>query len=188
VDLLDRVVAIARAFDRSAVPHSFGGAIALGYYGLVRATQDIDVNVYLRSDRADGALDSLRDLGVPVATDAQREEIRRRGQTRLRWDGVPLDLFFWNLDFHASCLARRRAHALLEHTIDVLGPEDLIVCKVAFARAKDASDVEAMLDVMGDQLDVRYLLTWIESIVGLDTAAARQLVAALGARGLMPDG
>jgi hypothetical protein len=186
VDLLQRVVAIARAFDAAGVPHSFGGAIALGYYGLVRATHDIDLNVYLDVDRAQRALDALCGLGVEAPGAAQRAEIRRSAQTRLRWDGVPVDLFFWNLDFHASCLARRRPHALLEHAIDVLGPEDLIVCKVAFAREKDGRDVEAMLDAMGSALDVRYLIGWVESIVGLDAPAARQLVRALESRSLLP--
>ena len=186
MDLLERVVAIARAFDAAAVPHSFGGAIALGYYGLVRGTHDIDVNVYLEGERAEPALDALRALGVPAATAGQRDEIRRRGQTRLHWDAVPLDLFFANLAFHASCRERRRPHRLLEHTIDVLGPEDLIVCKVAFARAKDASDVEAMLDALGSELDVAYVLAWVEAIVGLETPAARDLLAALEQRALGP--
>ncbi len=31
-DLLERVIAIAQAFGRAEIPHSFGGAIALGYY------------------------------------------------------------------------------------------------------------------------------------------------------------
>jgi hypothetical protein len=187
VDLLERVLAIADAFDEARVPHSFGGAIALGYYGLVRGTHDIDVNVYLDVDRAGRALDALSALGVPPADAAQREEIRRRGQTRLRWEGVPLDLFFANLAFHASCRARTRRHVLMDRTIDVLGPEDLIVCKVAFARPKDGRDVEAMLDNLGQGLDVAYVLRWVEAIVGLDTAAARALVAGLASRALAPE-
>ena len=31
-DLLERVTAIAQGFGRAGIPHSFGGAIALGYY------------------------------------------------------------------------------------------------------------------------------------------------------------
>jgi hypothetical protein len=48
-DLLERVIAIAQAFGRVDIPHSFGGAIALGYYAPARPTRDIDINVYLRS-------------------------------------------------------------------------------------------------------------------------------------------
>lgn len=188
MDLLERVLAIAEAFDGAGIPHSFGGAIALGYYGLVRGTHDIDVNVYLDVDRAGRALGALSTLGVPPASAAQQEEIRRRGQTRLRWDGVPLDLFFANLAFHASCRGRTRRHVLMDRAIDVLGPEDLIVCKVAFARPKDGRDVEAMLDSLGHRLDVAYVLHWVEAIVGLDAAPARALLDALASRSLVPDG
>jgi hypothetical protein len=58
-DLLARVTAIAQAFGRAEIPHSFGGAIALGYYASARPTRDIDINVYLRVDDAGRALDSM---------------------------------------------------------------------------------------------------------------------------------
>ena len=40
-DLLERVTAIAQAFGCAENPHSFGGAIALGYYASARPTRDI---------------------------------------------------------------------------------------------------------------------------------------------------
>jgi hypothetical protein len=186
-DLIERITAIAQAFDHAEIPHSFGGAIALGFYAPVRTTRDIDINVYLRVDDAWRALDSLQELGVPEASDAQQAEIQRDGQTRLYWDEIPLDLFFWNLDFHASCCRRRRQYALLDHTIDVLSPEDLIVCKIAFGRDKDTRDIDQILDYMGESLDVPYVLRWVEAIVGTDTAPSRLLTHALAQRSLLPD-
>jgi len=186
-DLLERVIAIARAFGRAEIPHSFGGAIALGYYASARPTRDIDINVYLEVDDAWRALGSLHELGVPEANDDQRAKIQRDGQTRLYWDDIPLDLFFWNLEFHASCRERRRQYALLDHTIDVLSPEDLVVCKVAFARDKDARDITQLLDTMGERLDVPYVLHWVEAIVGAHTASTQQLTHALAQRSLLPD-
>jgi len=186
-DLLERVTAIAQAFGRAEIPHSFGGAIALGYYASARPTRDIDINIYLRVDDAERALDSLQELGVPEANDDQRAKIQRDGQARLYWDEVPLDLFFWNLEFHASCCKRRRQYGLLDHTIDVLSPEDLIVCKVAFGRDKDTRDVFQILDSMRERLDVPYVLHWVEAIVGSDAAPAQQLTRALAQRSLLPD-
>lgn len=186
-DLLERVIAIAQAFGRAAIPHSFGGAIALGYYASARPTRDIDINVYLGVDAAERALASLRDVGVPEANDDQRARIQRDGQVRLYWGATPLDLFFWNLEFHASCCERRRQVALLDHTIDVLSPEDLIVCKVAFARGKDGRDVSQMLDSIGERLDVPYILHWVRTIVGTDTTSAQEFTRALAQRSLLPD-
>lgn len=179
-DLLERVVAIAEAFDRAAVPHSFGGAIALGFYAEVRLTHDIDLNVYLGVDDADRALESLQALGVPAASATQRADVRRDGQTRLRWDRIPIDLFFWNLDFHRSCAERRRGYVLLGREIAVLSPEDLIVCKVAFGRAKDAIDIRAMIRTLGAGLDVAYVRRWVGEIVDADAPSVRDLERALG--------
>jgi hypothetical protein len=186
-DLLERVTAIAQAFCRAEIPHSFGGAIALAYYAPARPTRDIDINIYLRVDQAGRALDSLQELGVPEANDDQRGKIQRDGQTRLYWDEVPLDLFFWNLEFHASCCKRRRQYLLLDQRIDVLSPEDLIVCKVAFGRDKDTRDIVQMFDSIGEHLDVQYVLQWVKAIVGAEAAPAQQLTHALAQRSLLPD-
>jgi len=185
-DLLDGIVAIADAFDRAEVPHSFGGAIALGYYATARATHDIDINIYLEVEDAERALVSLQALGVPAASEGQRTEIRRSGQTRLHWGKIPLDLFFSNLDFHESCRQRRRQYPLLDHTIYVLSPEDLIICKVAFGRDKDTRDISHMLDTVGAGLDVSYVLHWVETLVGGDTDPARELASELTKRSLAP--
>ena len=185
-DLLERIIEIAEAFGRAEIPHSFGGAIALGYYATARATRDIDINIYLKVDDAERALCSLQELGVPKASKNQKEEIRRSGHTRLHWGEIPLDLFFSNLDFHESCRERRRQYALLDHTIYVLSPEDLIVCKVAFGRDKDTRDISQMLDSVGERLDVSYVLKWVEAIVGSDANPARELTLALARRSLIP--
>ena len=51
--LLDeQIVAIERAFGEADIPHAFGGAQALAYYGDVRATHDIDVNVFVATSEA----------------------------------------------------------------------------------------------------------------------------------------
>jgi hypothetical protein len=185
-DLLERVVALADGFDRAEVPHSFGGAIALGYYHTFRATHDIDVNVYLPSDGAERALDVLQALGVPAATPAQRSQIERDGQTRLRWGVVPVDLFFSNLPFHAGCQQRRRSRPLLGRTIQILGPEDLVVCKVAFGRDKDDRDVDALLDAMGHELDLMLCLQHLDEILGAEATSVQRFRAALETRALRP--
>jgi hypothetical protein len=44
--LLDeQILAIESAFTEAGIPHAFGGAQALAYYGAIRATHDIDLNV-----------------------------------------------------------------------------------------------------------------------------------------------
>ena len=48
----EKIVAIEAALAAANIPHAFGGANALAYYGTPRATADIDLNVVIPSSRA----------------------------------------------------------------------------------------------------------------------------------------
>ena len=45
----EKIVAIEGALALADIPHAFGGANALAYYGTPRATADIDLNVFVPS-------------------------------------------------------------------------------------------------------------------------------------------
>ncbi|MFA9271303.1 MAG: hypothetical protein ACEQSX_11185 [Baekduiaceae bacterium] len=142
--LPEKLVAIHRALDAAALPHAFGGAIALAYATLdPRGTSDIDVNVF--ADAADAArvLGALPpDIGGPPDVVAA---LVRDGQARLWWDETPVDLFLDTVPLHADAAAHRREVPFAGTTIPVLGPVELAVFKATFDRTKDWADSEAML-------------------------------------------
>ena len=89
-------------------------------------TRDIDINVYLRVDDAGRALDSLQELGVRRLTtiSGRRSNVTaRHGCTGTRFPSTSSS-GIWSF---TRAVKRRRQYALLDHTIDVLSPEDLIV-------------------------------------------------------------
>ena len=98
---------IHAALREAAVPHAFGGALALAWCtGRARGTIDIDVNVFVPADRAAAVVAALPD---PVAaSDDQLERLRRDGQVRLWWDGTPVDVFLDTTEFHEKAAARAR--------------------------------------------------------------------------------
>ena len=161
--LPDRVVAIDRAL--SAVPHAFGGALALAYWAEPRATIDIDVNVFVPSERRDEVLTPLADLGVDVA--GADEVVARDGQVRVWWDRTPVDLFFSYDAFHDAADAGAVEVPFADTTIRVLSAEHLAVCKAVFDRPKDWVDIEAMVD-LGTRLDVAEVLRWVGRVAGDD--------------------
>jgi len=144
-------VALHRALAERDVPHAFGGAVALAYWTLdPRGTSDIDVNVFVPADDCGPVLDALPD-GIarpPGTTDA----IRRDGQVRLWWEGMPVDLFFDYVPVHAAAARHRRAVPFAGAEIPVLGPVELAAFKVLFDRTRDWADIEAM--VVAGTLDV----------------------------------
>ena len=182
--LLDeQIVAIENAFVVAAIPHAFGGAQALAYYGSIRATHDIDVNVFVSADEAERVLQVLGGLGAQVDGSELRVQIARDGQTRVRWDGTPIDLFFSYDVLHESSLQRRRRVDFYGDFIHILSGEDLILYKAAFDREKDWSDIAGMIYASPQRLDfdyVRRFLGPIDSDDGRRRARLEALIASGG--------
>jgi len=166
------VVALERAFADAEIPHAFGGAQALAYYGPIRATHDIDVNVFVSTSEADRVLGVLERLGAQAASKKVRERIERHGQARVRWEGTPLDLFFSYDPLHESCMRRRRRVDFYGDPIHILSAEDLVVFKATFDRDKDWQDIAGMVYASPEPLDLDYVR---EQLRRIDDAEGRRL-------------
>lgn len=176
--LPDKVVAIDRAL--AAVPHAFGGALALAYHAEPRATIDIDVNVFVPVDRSTEVLEPLAVLGVDTADVA--EAVARDGQARALWDRTPIDLFFAYDPFHEA--ARRGAIEVpfADTAIAVLSAEHLTVCKVVFDRPKDWIDIDAII-AQGTRIEAAEVLRWVGRIAGDTDPRYDRIAAVLSATG-----
>jgi hypothetical protein len=128
VNLAERVVALHRALVGRAVPHAFGGAIALAYWTLdPRATNDIDLNVFVPAEQPADALEALPDgVDQPPGT---ADVIVREGQIRLWWDETPVDLFFDYAELHREAAAHLRTVPFADTEIPVLGAVELAAFK-----------------------------------------------------------
>lgn len=171
--LPDKVTAIHRALEQAKVPHAIGGALALAYYAEPRVTIDVDINVFVQTDRWPAIRDALAPLGVDV--DADEKELDRDGQVRLWWDRNPVDLFFSYDPFHDEMRRSARKVPFNGVTIPILSPEHLAVCKAMFDRPKDWLDIEQML-VATSPLDLGEIKEWLERMVGASNPRIEKLL------------
>jgi hypothetical protein len=176
--LPEKVLAIDGALHH--VPHAFGGALALAYHAEPRSTVDIDVNVFVPTDRADEVLAPLGRLGVDL--DGAADSIEQQGQARLMWGPTPIDLFFAYDRFHDAAAAASLEVPFADRTIRVLSPEHLAVCKVVFDRPKDWVDIQTMLD-QGTHIDTAEVLRWVGRIAGDDDPRYDRIAAVLSPTG-----
>jgi hypothetical protein len=179
--LVEKVLAIHEALDAAKIPHALGGALALAYYAEPRATIDVDLNVFVPTERWPAIRDALSPLGVDVGVDAVALE--RDGQVRLWWDRNPVDLFFSYDPFHDEMQQATRRVPFAQATVPILAPEHLAVCKAMFNRPKDWLDIEQIL-VAANPLDLPEIEAWLEAMVGERDerlARLREIVAQLGA-------
>ena len=125
------------------LPHAFGGALALAWCTQrARGTIDIDVNVFVASERTDEVIDALpTDVTV---TDVERTTLLDAGQVRVWWDTTPIDLFLDTTDFHEAVGRRIRWEPFGGVDVPFLACRDLAVFKAFFDRTKDWADLEEM--------------------------------------------
>ncbi|MGP0100436.1 MAG: hypothetical protein ACLPUT_02305 [Solirubrobacteraceae bacterium] len=176
--LPEKIVAVHERLERAGIAHAFGGALALAYYAEPRATDDIDINVFVAPDACAAVGDALAALGVE--DDLDRLAVERDGQCRLWWGRTPLDVFFAYDDFHQAMRRDARMVPFGEDRLPILAPEHLLVCKIAFDRPKDWLDLEQVV-VCVEDLDVDEVRAWLVRIVGAQDPRMRRFDQALDA-------
>ena len=162
IGLASKIVAIHDALAAAAVPHAFGGALALAWCThRARGTIDIDLNAFVDTTRAGAVLAALP-KGVAWSA-ADVGVIERDGQTRLWWEHTPVDVFLNTTEFHAQVAARARTLDFGGAMVPFLSCVDLAVFKAFFNRTRDWADLEEMAAAGTMDLDrvigvlVRYL-------------------------------
>ncbi len=164
LSLPDKVIAVHKQLRNAKFPHAVGGALALAYYAEPRATIDIDLNVFVPSERWREVIDALRPLGVD-AGGLDPTALQRDRQCRLWWGDNPVDLFFAYDEIHNEMRKEARRVPFAGTTLPILSPEHLAVCKAMFDRPKDWLDIEQML-VATDDLDIAEIEGWLKRMVG----------------------
>lgn len=171
-ELVEKLLAIHRALKAHSLPHAFGGAIALAYcVEEPRGTRDLDVNIFVDASDAERALEALPD-GVRVSKD-DVETVKHKGQTRLFWDGVPVDVFLNNLPLHEEVANGVLWVPLGEEQIPVLDCASLVVFKALFNRARDWGDIEEVAEATPSDVDAAARI--VATLVSEDDPSYRRL-------------
>ena len=163
VPLPEKIREIHRVLTEAGLPHAFGGALALAYYGEPRTTVDIDVNVFVEPGRFGEVVGALEPFGVERVPDGQG--VSRDGQGRIWWGRTPVDLFLAYHPIHEAMRAALRAVPFGESTIPILAPEHLLVAKAVSDRPKDWLDIEQVLVACPD-LDLAEVHRWLDHLLG----------------------
>lgn len=160
--LVEKILAVHEHLDRAALPHAFGGALALAWCTeRARATIDIDVNVFV--DIA-SVRQVLRALPEPVSwSESDLGSLQQDGQARIWWETTPVDLFLNTTRFHREAASRCRREEFGGAVVPFLSCADLAVFKAFYNRTKDWADLEDMVAIGSLDADrvigvlVRYL-------------------------------
>ncbi len=167
-DAFEAGLRVADTFDRAGIPYALGGALAYGQYGIPRATNDVDVNVFIGPERIPDVADALAALGVAVDLDAARRAAETEGLIVLRYGDFRLDVFVPSIAFSWEAQRTRVRTAVEGRDVWFLSAEALCVFKLLFFRSKDLVDLERLLAVSGAAVDVAYVRTQLIAMLGED--------------------
>lgn len=154
------LLAVIEFLDTLSIPSAVVGAFAVSFHGVVRATRDGDVSVWLENStlsphglqerlKASGFLAELRlgDFDDPIAAVIViRDDFGNIAVLLIGMRGMS-----------PSAVSRRVQSNLLGLPVQIIGAEDLIAMKIAAGAPKDLDDVRGILDVSGENLDLELL-------------------------------
>jgi hypothetical protein len=153
---------VIEQLNKLNIPYLVVGALAVAYYGIVRASQDADAVIFVPDMN-----DSIKNMKT-VLTGMGLNAVFKRGSADDPLNGVVLiedpyanrvDLILGVKGLGAECLERTRTGKINDETIAIIGPEDLVAMKVFAGGTKDLEDVRGIINVSGDELDLSLLKT-----------------------------
>lgn len=172
LSLPEKIVAVHESLLKAKLPHAFGGAIAIAYYGEPRMTKDIDINVFIPNEHWEEISEGLKPLEID--TEPGDQGLRDQEDLRLAWEENSLHLFFSCDPLHEQMEHRVRVVPFVEGTLPLVAPEHLVIRKAFLDRPKDWLDIEQIL-VATDPLDLGEIEIWLERMIGSDDPRMKRL-------------
>lgn len=157
---------LADELERSGIPYAVGGAIAYGLHAPPRATNDVDLNVFVKPDDLEATFEALERGGATVNHEQAKRSAVDRGDFIARFRGMRVDVFVPSIPLSSAAAGRVRQGVLLGRPIAVLSAEDLVLFKLLFYRAKDINDIMRLVAFQGEALDHGYVRGWLLDMVG----------------------
>jgi predicted nucleotidyltransferase len=138
---------VTRWLDTEGVPYVLIGGVSVSLLAQPRATQDIDLTVWLEQDRWEAFLRAGEVSGfTPRLNDALAFAAASRVLLlRHQQSGVSIDLTFGALEFEREMIERASTFEIAGLKLKLPTPEDLIVTKAVAQRPKDIADIESIL-------------------------------------------
>jgi len=144
--LLAAAVEVQEFLQARRWPFCFIGGLAVAWWGMPRATQDLDLTLYAGYGAEEGFIQPL--LERFEARVAEAADFARWSRTLLlrTSGGVPVDLALGAIPFEERMVARATPHAFAPGAaIVTCSAEDLVVLKAFAGRDRDWTDVEGIL-------------------------------------------
>ena len=175
-DPLAAALRLAAELEARSIAYAIGGALALSLWSEPRATNDVDVNVFVEPDGLAPVFAAIAAAGALVDPVQATRDAVARGMFIARWpSGHPLDVFTPSIDFSYEAARTRVRRQVASAEAWFLSAEGIAIFKLYFFRGKDRVDVERLVQVR-PQLDRAYIRARLVADLGADDERDRKSV------------
>lgn len=161
---------ICNKLNTLQIPYMVTGGSAVGFWGHIRTTMDIDLVIQMRSNQADAFLASIKDEAY-VDDDVVKTAIQNKSmfniipnETLFKVDIIPLDE---NNTYEKEKFNRRVKINLRNREIYISSPEDLIISKLVWSKnaggsERQIADCESIWKINQENLGIDYIKEWVQ--------------------------
>jgi len=162
---------ICRKLKSANVPYMITGGAAVGFWGHIRTTMDIDILIQIRSEQIDPLLSSIEGEAHIDTEKAKKAILDKRmfniilNKTCFKIDFIPLE----ENSYEIEKFNNRVKMNFQDKEVYVISPEDLIISKLLWSKSAGGSerqikDCESIYRLNSDNLDLGYLKRWVKML------------------------
>lgn len=165
---------IVHLLTKNKILYLLTGSFAVSYYGIPRATHDIDFVIEVDRENYSNlkkAIDGL-DKSYLIDKDQIEEAIKKSSQFNIIHldSGIKIDFWFAGQnDFNLYKLKRGKNITLFKQKIHLISPEDLILTKLLWCKQirseRHIRDCTGIWKIQGKNLDKKYLELWVKRLM-----------------------
>ena len=176
---------IASKLERSEIPYMITGSIAASYYGLARATQDLDIVISGSPEKLRVLIQLLPQEEYYAVLEDALDAYRHQSMFNVldMGSGWKIDFIFQKSSvFSLTAFERRKLVNFQGVASSMISVEDLILSKLEWSKMSESErqvrDVAIVMEKRSRELDRDYLNKWVQEL-GLESqfAAAQRLAA-----------
>lgn len=167
LETLDWICGKLELFD---IPYMITGGSAVGFWGHIRTTMDIDVVIQIYMNKIEPFLKSIENEAYINVEEAKKDILNKSmfniilNDTCFKIDLIPLDE---KNDYEIEKFKRRIKFKFHNRKVFIISPEDLIISKLIWNKSAGGSerqikDCESILKLNRENLDLAYIKEWIK--------------------------
>lgn len=165
---------ICRKLKSANVPYMITGGAAVGFWGHIRTTMDIDILIQIHSEQVDSLLSSIEREAYINIEEAKKAILDKSifniilDETCFKIDLIPLK----EDSYEIKKFSNRVKMNFQDKEIYVISPEDLIISKLLWSKSAGGSerqikDCESIYRLNSEILDLDYLERWVK-LLGIE--------------------